>query len=233
MSPDYPIQPAIDSRGKALVFRMGPRPDPREHENQTPERVAGLLAAAARGDDAAWTEIIGLYGRRVYALAQTRFRRPDLAEEITQSVFATVATKLGDSYTEKGRFESWLFRITMNRVRDELRRERRQAEVRDPATFRQVAAEDVAAAEPEQLTALRGALAKLPTADREIIELRHHGGLSFRQLVDVLEEPLGTLLARHHRALRKLKQLMEAGPGEESDEDKTRPGGRSRAGSSQ
>jgi RNA polymerase sigma-70 factor, ECF subfamily len=191
---------------------MGPRPDPREHENQTPERVAGLLAAAARGDDAAWREIIDLYGRRVYALAQTRFRRPDLAEEVTQSVFATVAAKLGDAYTEKGRFESWLFRITMNRVRDELRRQRRQAEVRDPEAFRHVAAPDAPDHEPEQVMALREAMARLPAADREIVELRHHGGLSFRQLVDVLDEPLGTLLARHHRALRKLRQLMEESP---------------------
>ena len=45
-------------------------------------------------------------------------------------------------------------------------------------------------------------MARLHDADREVIELRHHGGLSFKQIAELLDEPLGTLLARHHRALR-------------------------------
>ena len=56
---------------------------------------------------------------------------------------------------------------------------------------------------------LETALARLSEGDREIIELRHLGGMSFRALSDYYEEPIGTLLARHHRALRKLKGLLE------------------------
>jgi RNA polymerase sigma factor (sigma-70 family) len=55
---------------------------------------------------------------------------------------------------------------------------------------------------------LRMALDRLSEGDREIIELRHTGGLSFRELSDFYEEPIGTLLARHHRALRKLRALL-------------------------
>ena len=44
--------------------------------------------------------------------------------------------------------------------------------------------------------------------NQEIIHLRHQGQMSFRQIAELLDEPLGTLLARHHRALRKLKQLL-------------------------
>ena len=56
---------------------------------------------------------------------------------------------------------------------------------------------------------LKRAMETLSDADREIVELRHHGGLSFKQIADVLGEPMGTLLARHHRALKKLKEMME------------------------
>lgn len=175
--------------------------------------MAGLLAAAAGGGqegELAWREIIRLYGRRVYALAFSRCRKADLAEDVTQSVFTTIAAKLGDGYAEQGRFESWLFRIAMNRVRDEIRRLKRHADVVDPVTFRDMhrAPEDERPGE-ETLERLRGALAELSDADREIIELRHHGQMSFKQMADLLEEPLGTLLARHHRALRKLKNLMQ------------------------
>lgn len=179
---------------------------------QTASDVAELLTAAAGGDERAWREIIHRYGRRVYALAKSRCQRPELAEEVTQSVFATVAAKLGrGGYTEQGKFEPWLFRVAMNRIRDEVRRSGRQAEATDPAEFGRFEDRGAAANGTETgaaLEKLRDAMRQLPDADREIIELRHHGGMSFKDMADLLEEPMGTLLARHHRALRKLKTLM-------------------------
>lgn len=195
-------------------------PNPPEQPDQA-ERVTALLAAAVRGGrdaESAWREIIHLYGRRVYALAHSRCRRADIAEEVTQSVFATVAAKLESGYTEQGRFESWLFRIAMNRIRDEVRRLRRHAEPREPASFVQLHAPEAEEQTDEsQLRLLRGALERLTPADREIIELRHHGEMSFREMSELLNEPLGTLLARHHRALRKLKQFMEQQPADERE----------------
>jgi RNA polymerase sigma-70 factor (ECF subfamily) len=179
---------------------------------QTASDVAELLTAASRGDERAWREIIHRYGRRVYALAKSRCQRPELAEEVTQSVFATVAAKLGrGGYSEQGKFEPWLFRVAMNRIRDEVRRSARQAEATDPAEFGRFEDRNAPANGTETgaaLERLREAMRQLPDADREIVELRHHGGMSFKDMADLLEEPMGTLLARHHRALRKLKALM-------------------------
>jgi len=203
---------------------MGPLPDPRHPEADDGEVVAGLLAAAAQGDESAWREVIGRYGRRIYALAKSRCRRLDVAEEVTQSVFATVAAKLGSGgYSEQGKFESWLFRVAMNRIRDEIRRSQRHAEPTDPAMFNLVQSSTKAEAQVDSpmLGRLRNAIGQLTEADREIIELRHHGGMSFKQMADLLDEPLGTLLARHHRALRKLKQFIgnEADTDSHEDED--------------
>lgn len=218
--------------------------------SQSPD-VTMLLRAASEGDEAAWRSLVGLYARRVYALAKSRLGRGipagggsgssgsgpgswpgigvhggagggsrrrsegcELAEEITQSVFVTVASKLvGGGYTEQGRFESWLFRVAMNRIRDEVRRARRQAAPTDPEALNTLAASGSEAADerPAMLDALRSALERLADSDREVIELRHHAGMSFKQIADLLEEPIGTLLARHHRALRKLKDIMTAG----------------------
>jgi len=177
------------------------------------DEVGPLVARAADGDDDAWRRLIGLYGRRVFAMARSRVRDDDLAEEITQSVFATIATKLTrDAYDERGRFESWLFRITMNRVRDEFRRLKRHATPTDPAQLAESgAAHDRAGTDRAELSALRNAMDALGDADREIIELRHHAQMSFKQISAVLGEPVGTLLARHHRALKKLKDTVEPG----------------------
>ncbi len=179
----------------------------------TDPQLSGVLARAAAGDGVAWHTLVELYSHRVFALARSRVRDVHLAEEITQSVFATIAIKLGSGeYTEQGRFEQWLFRVAMNRVRDSIRRSRRRPDHADAGILESAAAADVeSASDAASLAALREAVARLPEADREVIELRHHGGLGFNQIAEMLDEPLGTLLARHHRALKKLKAMIEAG----------------------
>ena len=189
--------------------------------SQTGEAIASLVARASRGEERAWEELVRLYAGRVYALAQSRLRRPDLAEEITQSVFVTVATKLKDQqYDEQGRFEPWLFRVAMNRVRDTARGLKRHAGTVEPGTMDSLAAgrsEPAERADAEELAALRRAMETLGEADREVIELRHHGRMGFKEMAELLGEPVGTVLARHHRALRKLRSVLEAGTTSEDD----------------
>lgn len=183
-----------------------------DREPDAGERLADLLARASTGDNDAWRSIIDLYARRVFALAKSRCGDADLAEEITQSVFATVASTLGaGGYTEQGRFEPWLFRITMNRVRDEARRAKRAGVSLESTSAPILAAPSPARGlAPATLAKLRQGLCELSDADREIIELRHHAGLSFKEMTEMLNEPLGTLLARHHRALKKLRNFLDA-----------------------
>ncbi len=175
--------------------------------------VAGVLAGVLRGDDVAWRDLVRLYGRRVFALAKSRCRDDELAEEITQSVFVTVASTIQrGGYAEQGKFESWLFRIAMNRLRDEMRRRSRQAEPTDPSTMvvTDTHAPDAASNETDpEVSLLRRSISELGDADREVVELRHHAQMSFKTIAEHLGQPLGTVLARHHRALRKLKELIE------------------------
>lgn len=191
------------------------------------ETVEAMLRRAASGDEAAWRVMVETYSPRVFGLIRAHCGNADLAEEITQSTFCTIVAKL-EGYTELGRFEPWLFRIAMNRLRDEMRRRRRQATPTEHETLI-----GLAGAEPggnpgrpdpasleidpgETGCALRDALRRLSDADQRIIHLRHFAGLSFKQIAEVLDQPLGTVLARHHRALRKLKDLL--GPGGPADE---------------
>lgn len=194
---------------------------PQRKDQDAAEDLGALLRGAQAGDPAAWREIVGRYGRRLFALAKSRCRDADMAEEIAQSVLATVALKMGSGeYAEQGRFESWLFRVAMNRIRDHVRRLKRSPITPgQDAALEQAAARRSEGSEEQELESLRRAIAQLPEQDREIIELRHHGEMSFKQIADVLDEPLGTLLARHHRALKKLREMLE----------KTEPGRRERA----
>jgi len=176
------------------------------------ETFQGILRRAAAGDEHAWREVVDLYSRRVFGLIRAQCGSADLAEEITQSTFCTIVSKIG-AYTERGKFESWLFRIAMNRLRDEMRRRKRQARPVEEETLTGLAG----AADPPvapgasdrgELRALHRALAQLSEADRRIVHLRYFGEMSFKQIADLLEQPLGTVLARQHRALKKLRGLL-------------------------
>lgn len=174
-----------------------------------------LVLRAGDGDEEAWRDIVGEYARRVFGLLRSRGCDPARAEEITQSVFVTVARVLGQGrYQEQGRFEAWLFRIAMNRLRDDARARKRHA-----THALGDAAEGLQAGSPvehQETDGLQAALEGLPPADREVIELRHRADMSFKQIAEMLGQPLGTVLARHHRALRKLRAVLEAAEARES-----------------
>ncbi len=183
------------------------------------ERIAQWLARAGRGDEQAWRKLVDEFAPRVFGLLRAQRIDADLAEELTQSVFATLVEKLS-SYTEQGQFEAWIFRVAMNRLRDEMRRRSRHArsgseEGIATAKHSGLGGESYRTIEESQVVALEEAMAELSRADREIIDLRHTGGLSFKQIAALLEEPVGTLLARHHRALARLRATLELRSGKQ------------------
>jgi RNA polymerase sigma-70 factor (ECF subfamily) len=193
--------------------------------------LAEVLKAARRGEGDAWATLVSLYARRLYAFARSKRLGPDEAEEIAQSVFATVSIKLqSGEYDERGSFEPWLFQIAANRVRDAIRKSKRgasaMAALRDsadaPGRSGRPDTHDSPTVDPTQTVALHRAMGDLPDADREVVELRHRAGMSFKHIAAMLGQPMGTVLARHHRALRKLRDAIESDtttpPRSDSDE---------------
>ncbi|MSR69023.1 MAG: sigma-70 family RNA polymerase sigma factor [Phycisphaerales bacterium] len=177
------------------------------------DQIAQWLARAGRGDEQAWRLLVEEFSPRVFGLLRAQRIDADLAEELTQSVFATLVEKLS-GYTEQGQFEAWIFRVAINRLRDEMRRRSRHARSGSEdgiaaAKSSGMGGEGYRTVEESQVVALEGAMAELSRADREIIDLRHTGGLSFKQIAHLLKEPVGTLLARHHRALSRLREMIE------------------------
>ena len=175
------------------------------------DQLAPFVAAAANGDEEAWRKLVEATAPKVQAVVRSHCRDEELAEEIVQSTFCTIVQQLAN-YRESGRFEPWVMRIAMNRLRDEMRRRKRQAVPVEGQVLSHLAGADRDAASEDDRSddaaVLRGALDSLSDADREVIHLRHVGGLSFKEISEALETPVGTLLARHHRALLKLKEAV-------------------------
>jgi|TARA_Y100000031_G_C8024332_1_gene294096 RNA polymerase sigma-70 factor (ECF subfamily) len=179
---------------------------------QDKQELHNHIVAAAEGDENSWRFLVDAYSHRVFALIRSKCGNEELAEEITQSTFCTIAQKLA-GYTETGKFEAWIFRIAMNRMRDEMRRRKRHAvpmENEMIGVFSKGVSDDLNDEEGVKvIERLRAAVRQLSSSDQDIIYMRHSAGMSYKQIADVLGEPLGTVLARQHRALGKLRSIMD------------------------
>lgn len=99
--------------------------------SQFPEtRISLILRLAASEDAQAWREFAGLYAPAVYALAQRRGLQSADAEDFVQELLLAVARAAGrwQPDAERARFRTWLYRVAMNLLSDQLRdRQRRQS----------------------------------------------------------------------------------------------------------
>jgi len=175
-----------------------------------------LLQRARKRDAQALEKLVDMYSSRVFGMLYRLTGSREAAEDLLQETFLRVVRMIGN-YQHAGRFESWLFRIAANLARDHARRGRRRGQRATLEGSERDGAGAVPAVDPrtdpgarllerEAGERLNACLHELPEMDREIIVLRHFSGLSFREIADVLEIPLGTALARAHRALRRLRE---------------------------
>ncbi len=194
---------------------MGPllHPDANAGTNPLSTDLATLLQQAADGNEQAWAQLVRSLAPRVHALIVANTGDHELAEEVTQSVFVTLAQRVHD-YVEQGRLEAWVFRIAMNRLRDEMRRRTRHARPVGDVGFpeaQRTGREDRSAFEatdPDSARALWEAVSGLSERDQEILHLRHVADMGFKAISEMLDVPVGTLLARHFRAVRRLRTIL-------------------------
>jgi RNA polymerase sigma-70 factor (ECF subfamily) len=190
--------------------------------------IAELLVRCQAGDKAAWDALVDAYWQRLFGYALRATSNPELAQDLVQETFLRIVQRLG-SYDDQGKFEAWLFRILVNLVRDHgrsLSRHPTQSTVIESDGQRVEMTDEIAGKGPkpdepihqrEDVDALQAALRKLSETDRQILLLRHFADMPFKDIARTLNCPIGTVLARAHRALGKLRNLMEVDQHEETD----------------
>ncbi len=126
------------------------------------------------------------------------------AEDLLQETFAQALCHL-NRLDRVQSVRAWLIAIARNQFINELRKKRALSfeYLQDfPAKAEQ--------AENPRLEAMREAIRRLPKDQQEVILLKWHDGLSYQEISQVLNIPLGTVRSRLHHALSKLREIMEA-----------------------
>ena len=174
---------------------------------------ADLIRAMVAGDRDAFARFYDRYAALAYSVILRVVRdRPDAAE-VLQEVFWE-AWQGADRYDPaRGTPEAWLITRARTRAIDRVRSERRRGETFVAPVDEELAAAPVeaggdAAGRAEARGVIRSALARLPEAQREVIELAYYAGLTQTEIAERLKQPLGTVKTRIRLGLERLREAM-------------------------
>ena len=211
LSAAYHIFGSLFGRMVLLAKQVG------EQVRQACVSTEALILRFQQGQARAFEALYDRFKHMVYRTALFVTRNPSEAEEAVQETFVDVLRAL-PNYDVQGpaRFETWLYRVTVNRCRSRMRRRReasldwQEIEERfDDISFSNPGPNpEGAAIRKEQMVALWGAVNTLSEAHREVIILRYQQGFSYQEIADVLQINLGTVKSRLYHAHRQLKQQL-------------------------
>jgi RNA polymerase sigma-70 factor, ECF subfamily len=173
-----------------------------------------LLRLIAEGDVGGVGALYDRYASTLFPIALRIIRDRSEAEDVLHDAFVAVSERAGQYAAERGTVIAWLVTLVRNLSIDRTRRrERRGALAREvlphepPASVR----------DPERLTSeaserekIRRALAKLPEAQRQTLEVAFFEGLSYPEIAARENVPLGTIKSRAARALAALREALAA-----------------------
>ena len=184
------------------------------------QELRQVIARAKLGDAQAMEELLSAYRNRLYGYFFRATRRVHESEDLLGELSFRVVKAL-KRYKEQSRFEPWLFRIAANLVRDRIRRIKSRPSVASlsagdddgPSMAGQIEGDQPSVEHglmvQEATHRVHVALDTLDETTREMILDRHFGELSFKELAEKHECPLGTVLARVHRGMKALRSKLE------------------------
>src|SRR5262245_61909474 len=176
-----------------------------------------LIQRCIAGDASAFEPLVEKYRQRVWRLAYQVLHDREEAWDVAQEAFVRAFHSL-PSFRGQSAFYTWLFRITVNVATDRHRQRGAQARAFGPERVTEEewarttpdpgGGPDQQAARAEHRERIRRALDALPPKARAIIMLSDVEGLSYREIAEVLNCPIGTVMSRLHNARKRLKGLL-------------------------
>jgi RNA polymerase sigma-70 factor, ECF subfamily len=177
----------------------------------TPAELVWLLAAVAKGDQAAFERLYIATKAKLYGVTLRILRRSDLADEVIQETYLKIWHNAGTFDPRVASPITWMVAIARNRSLD-LIRKKSEASIED-----EPAAMEVAGDEPnplarremtEELRRLLGCLGHLEEGRRRMVLLAYYSGWSRDQLAAEFEAPANTIKTWLRRSLMEIRECL-------------------------
>jgi RNA polymerase sigma factor (sigma-70 family) len=157
-----------------------------------------------------WEAVARDHGRFLYTVAYRLTGDHDDAQDLVQEVLLRV--RRGLATYQPGSMEGWLSRITTNAFLDEVRRRKRRPADALPDDAERVLpsspSADVALAAETLPENVQAALLRLPDEFRAAVVMCDVAGLSYQEIGEALEVPIGTVRSRIHRGRSLLREAL-------------------------
>lgn len=167
-----------------------------------------IIKTVQDGNFEAFGQIVEKYKESLYSFIFYSVKNEAAAQDIYQNTLLK-ALKQINKYREEGNFKAWLFTVARNNITDYFRSNSKFASLPEDESADIFPSKENTEKQVMAKISLDNILAKiedLPEKDKEIILLRQY--LSFKEIAEVLNCPLGTALARLNRAIKKLQNSL-------------------------
>jgi len=170
-----------------------------------------LMTRFGRGDETAFSEIVGRHQHRLLNFIYRRTGSRELAEDIVQETFLRVVNA-ASRYQATAKFTTWLYTIALNLWRNEVARRRNPSELSERDRIQ----ESVSLDQQVDFRKLQDLMQDLSEEHRLVLELSFIEGWTNQQIADLLSCSIGTIKSRKFYALKALRKRM--GIDDERDE---------------
>jgi RNA polymerase sigma factor (sigma-70 family) len=179
-----------------------------------------LIDMAVEGDDAAYAKLLQRYKRPVYHMVLKMVRNIDDAEDLTIESFAKAFKSL-HRFKKDFTFSTWLFRIATNNTIDFIRKKKlntlsiENTFTDDDGQSVSIDVEDENLDPQEETIKAQKAeimqlfVDKLPSKYQKLVRLRYFHELSYEEIAEELDAPLGTVKAQLHRARELMFEMVK------------------------
>lgn len=169
-----------------------------------------LVSRAQEGDRNAYSELVRAHSQGVLNVIYRMCGDMQVAEDAAQETFIQAWLKL-KSYRPGTSLRNWLYRIAVNTAIDMLRKEKRilPGEIDDLNLRDSKPSPEAMAANLEQTEMVQAAVLALPDASRAVLVLREYEDLSYKEISESLEIPVGTVMSRLNYARKLLREKLE------------------------
>jgi len=185
-----------------------------------------LIERARKGEAPALRELIDHHKERLFAFIWRMVHDHHEAEDICQDAFLKAFASL-DTFSSEFRFSTWLFTIGYRVCLNRLRRKRPVSSEIDFTTFASGdAPESPETVESADVAELRNVIwntvDQLSPPQRAVVLLFYRQGLGCPEIAQILQLPSATVKSHLHRARARLRELLAATPGLDTQEDRNR-----------
>jgi RNA polymerase sigma-70 factor (ECF subfamily) len=173
-----------------------------------------LIQQVANRDRDAFSRLYDHFSALVFSLAMRMLKARSVAEDLLQDVFVQVWRQAPGYSAERGSPEAWIINIARSQAIDKIRSIRRMGRSFLPTADAALAGSgeniESLVVKSQARMAMNSAMANLPEAQREVLELAYLDSLTQTEIAERLAEPLGTVKTRMRSGIQRLREIVSS-----------------------